>query len=35
MLNKELDELKHQNIINYVKSQRLNWFGRKYPKLVL
>ena len=26
--NKELDELiKHQNIINYVKSQRLSWFG--------
>jgi hypothetical protein len=26
--NKELDKLiKHQNIINYVKSQRLSWFG--------
>jgi hypothetical protein len=26
--NKELDELmKHQNIINYVKAQRLSWFG--------
>jgi hypothetical protein len=26
--NKELDELiKHQNIINYVKSQTLSWFG--------
>jgi hypothetical protein len=26
--NKELDELiKHQNIINYVKVQRLSWFG--------
>ena len=26
--NKELDELiKHRNIINYVKSQRLSWFG--------
>jgi len=25
--NKELDELiKHQNIINYVKAQRLSWF---------
>jgi hypothetical protein len=28
--NKELDELiKHQNIINYVKAQRLSWFGHK------
>ena len=27
--NKVLDELiKHQNIINYVKAQRLSWFGR-------
>jgi hypothetical protein len=26
--NKELDELiKHRNIINYVKFQRLSWFG--------
>jgi len=26
--DKELDELiKHRNIINYVKSQRLSWFG--------
>jgi hypothetical protein len=26
--NKELDELiKHWNIINYVKAQRLSWFG--------
>jgi hypothetical protein len=26
--NMELDELiKHRNIINYVKSQRLSWFG--------
>ena len=26
--NKELDELiKHQNIINYVKAQRLSWYG--------
>jgi hypothetical protein len=26
--NKELDELiKHQNLINYIKSQRLSWFG--------
>jgi hypothetical protein len=26
--NAELDELiKHQNIINYVKAQRLSWFG--------
>ena len=26
--NKELDELiKHRNIINYVKVQRLSWFG--------
>jgi hypothetical protein len=29
-MNEELDELiKYQNIINYVKSQRLNWFGHK------
>jgi hypothetical protein len=27
-INKELDELiKHQNIINCVKAQRLSWFG--------
>ena len=26
--NKELDELiKHRNLINYVKAQRLSWFG--------
>ena len=26
--NKELDELiKHQNIINYIRAQRLSWFG--------
>ena len=26
--NKELDELiKHRNIINYVKAQRMSWFG--------
>jgi len=26
--NKELDELiKHRSIINYVKAQRLSWFG--------
>ena len=26
--NKELDELiKHRNITNYVKAQRLGWFG--------
>jgi hypothetical protein len=26
--NRELDELiKHRNIINYVKAQRLSWFG--------
>jgi hypothetical protein len=26
--NKELDELiKHRNVINYVKAQRLSWFG--------
>ena len=26
--NKELDELiKHRNIINYAKAQRLSWFG--------
>jgi LPS sulfotransferase NodH len=29
-MNKELDELiKHRSIINYVKSQRLSWFGHK------
>jgi len=28
--NKEMDELiKHRNIINYVKAQRLSWFGHK------
>jgi hypothetical protein len=27
--NRELDELiKHRNIINYVKAQRLSWFGQ-------
>jgi len=27
---KELDELiKHRNVINYVKAQRLSWFGHK------
>jgi len=27
-INKEFDELiKHRNIINYVKAQRLSWFG--------
>ena len=26
--NKELNELiKHRNVINYVKAQRLSWFG--------
>ena len=26
--NKEFDELiKHRNVINYVKAQRLSWFG--------
>jgi hypothetical protein len=26
--NDELDELiRHKNIINYIKAQRLNWFG--------
>ena len=36
--NIELDELiKRQNIINYVKAQRLSWFGhiKECPKLVL
>jgi hypothetical protein len=35
--NKELNELiKHWNIINYVKGQRLSWFGHiECPKLVL
>jgi hypothetical protein len=28
--NKVLDELiKHRNVINYVKAQRLSWFGHK------
>jgi hypothetical protein len=28
--NVELDELiKHRNILNYVKAQRLSWFGHK------
>jgi len=28
--NKELDKLiNHWNIINYVKAQRLSWFGHK------
>ena len=35
----ELDELKHRNIINYVKAQRLSWFGHIHTqeclKLVL
>jgi len=27
-ISKELDELiKHRNLINYVKAQRLGWFG--------
>jgi hypothetical protein len=31
--NKELDELiKHRNIINYVKAQRLSWFGHRMPE---
>ena len=26
--NKELDKLiKHENIVNYIKAQRLSWFG--------
>ena len=26
--NKELDKLiKHKNIVNYIKAQRLSWFG--------
>jgi len=35
--SKELDELiKHRNIINYVKGQRLSWFGHiECLKLVL
>jgi len=35
--NIELDELiKHWNIINYVKAQRLSWFGQiKCLKLIL
>jgi len=28
VLNDELDELiRHKNIINYIKAQRLSWFG--------
>jgi hypothetical protein len=28
LLNKELNELtKHRNVINYVKAQKLRWFG--------
>jgi len=33
--NEELDELiKHRNIINYVKAQRMSWFGHtnRMPK---
>jgi len=31
--NKELDELiKHRNITNYVKAQRLSWFGHRMPE---
>jgi hypothetical protein len=31
--NIELDELiKHWNIINYVKAQRLSWFGHRMPE---
>jgi hypothetical protein len=25
--NDELDKLRHKNIINYIKAQRLSWFG--------
>jgi len=25
--NDELDKLIHKNIINYIKAQRLSWFG--------
>ena len=29
ILNDELDKLiRHKNIINYIKTQRLRWFGR-------
>jgi hypothetical protein len=29
--NDELDKLiRHKNIINYIKTQRLNWFGHLY-----
>ena len=29
--NKELDKLiKHGNIVNYIKAQRLSWFGHIY-----
>jgi hypothetical protein len=37
-MNIELDELiKYWNIINYVKSQRLSWFGQinRIPETVL
>jgi len=31
--NIELDELiQHRNIINYVKAQRLSWYGHLYRK---
>ena len=36
--NKELDELiKHRNIINYVKAQKLIWFGHiiRMPETVI
>jgi hypothetical protein len=36
--NKELDDLvKHWNIINYVKSQRLSWFGhvKRMPETII
>jgi len=32
--NLELDELiKHRNVINYVKAQRLSWFGYKNTQM--
>jgi hypothetical protein len=32
--NEELDKLiKHKNIINYIKAQRLSWFGHVKRKL--
>jgi len=31
--NDELDELiRHKNIINYIKAQRLSWFGHLHRK---